>query len=294
MKHKFQIFKAVAHHASFTKAAEQLFISQPAVSKAIRSIEDEYKTTFFLRKRNSIELTENGQAFLVYVNRILELLSEVENKFLHQQETVPSLINFGASTTIANHVVPEIIAKFRKQHPQTTFEIKSENSEEIEQLILNQQIDFGITEGKNTHKKLQYHKFIKDEIVLVTGTNNTRFKQNSVSIDRLAKLPLIEREMGSGTRDIIYDKLKETSIKRLNTLVTLSSTEAIKNYLYHSNTFALLSVHAVSNDLLLNKLKVVEIKNFTIDRWFYFVSRTGHQSAVMDYFEKFARNNYNF
>ncbi|MBC6997494.1 LysR substrate-binding domain-containing protein [Cytophaga sp. FL35] len=294
MKHKYQIFKAVAHHASFTKAAEQLFISQPAVSKAIRSIEEEYKTTFFLRKRNSIELTENGQAFLVYVNRILELLSEVENQFLHQQESVPSLINFGASTTIANHVVPEIIAKFRKQHPQTTFEIKSENSEEIEQLILNQQIDFGITEGKNTHKKLQYHKFIKDEIVLVTGTNNTRYKQNSVSIDRLAKLPLVEREIGSGTRDIIYDKLKETSIKRLNTLVTLSSTEAIKNYLYHSNTFALLSIHAVSNDLLLNKLKVVEIKNFTIDRWFYFVSRTGYQSVVMDYFEKFARNNYNF
>ncbi|MDO1499135.1 LysR substrate-binding domain-containing protein [Winogradskyella maritima] len=150
------------------------------------------KPLFFLRKRNSIELTENGQAFLVYVNRILELLSEVENQFLHQQESVPSLINFGASTTIANHVVPEIIAKFRKQHPQTTFEIKSENSEEIEQLILNQQIDFGITEGTNTHKKLQYHKFIKDEIVLVTGTSNTGI--NKIPFPLIASQTSIGRE----------------------------------------------------------------------------------------------------
>ena len=75
MKNKLHIFKSVAQHASFTKAAEQLFISQPAVSKAIRNLEDDYKCAFFIRKRNSIELTDNGKAFLVYANRILDIYS---------------------------------------------------------------------------------------------------------------------------------------------------------------------------------------------------------------------------
>ncbi|MDO6818216.1 LysR substrate-binding domain-containing protein [Zobellia sp. 1_MG-2023] len=294
MKQKLQIFKAVAIHSSFTKAAEQLFISQPAVSKAIRSIEDEYKTTFFLRKRNSIELTEDGKAFLVYANRILEIHAEIENQFLHQKEHIPDAIHFGASTTLVNHIVPKIIAKFRTQHPRTNFDIKSGNSEEIEEFILNQQLDFGITEGSNTNRKLHYEKFIKDEIVLVTSVKNSAFKQNTISTDVLQKLPMIEREMGSGTREIIYGFLKEHNIKKLNSIVTLNSTEAIKNYLYHSETFALLSVHALNEDLVSNKLKIIDIKNVTIQRWFYFVSRTGYQSNVMDYFQKFARNNYNF
>ncbi|MUH35078.1 LysR family transcriptional regulator [Zobellia amurskyensis] len=294
MKQKLQIFKAVAIHSSFTKAAEQLFISQPAVSKAIRSIEDEYKTTFFLRKRNSIELTEDGKAFLIYTNRILEIHAEIENQFLHQKEHIPDSIHFGASTTLVNHIVPKIIAKFRTQHPRTNFDIKSGNSEEIEEFILNQQLDFGITEGSNTNRKLHYEKFIKDEIVLVTSVKNSAFKQNTVSTNILQQLPIIEREIGSGTREIIYEFLKQHQIKKLNSIVTLNSTEAIKNYLYHSDTFALLSIHALNDDLVSNKLKIIDIKNVTIERWFYFVSRTGYQSNVMDYFEKFARNNYNF
>ncbi|MGS0525685.1 LysR substrate-binding domain-containing protein [Zobellia nedashkovskayae] len=100
--------------------------------------------------------------------------------------------------------------------------------------------------------------------------------------------------MGSGTREIIYEFLKEHQIKKLNNIVTLNSTEAIKNYLNHSDTFALLSIHAINEDLVANKLKIIDIKNVTIERWFYFVSRTGYQSNVMDYFEKFAKNNYNF
>ncbi|MDO6516222.1 LysR family transcriptional regulator [Zobellia uliginosa] len=294
MKQKFQIFKAAANHLSFTKASEQLFISQPAVSKAIRSIEEEYKTTLFLRKRNSIELTEEGKAFLLYTNRILDIHAEMENQFLYQKEHIPEMIQFGASTTLVNHIVPKIIARFRTQHPRTNFDIKSGNSEEIEEYILNQQLDFGITEGNNTNRKLHYKKFIKDEIVLVTNAKNNGIKQSAISLDTLEQLPIIEREMGSGTREIIYEALKSVYIKKLNNVVTLNSTEAIKNYLNNSDAFALLSISAIHEDLVTNKLKIIDIKNLTIERWFYFVSRTGYQSQVMDYFEKFARSNYNF
>ena len=294
MKTKLHIFKVVANHLSFTKAAEQLYISQPAVSKTIRNLEETYKITLFSRKRNSIELTNEGKSFLIYTNRILDIHTEMENQFLHQKTMVPDLINFGVSTTIASNIIPKVIAKFRLQFPKTHFEIISKNSEDIEELILNQTLDFGITEGKNTHPKLQFKKFIKDEIVLVTNAKNNSFKNGVITTEILQELPIIGREMGSGTRDIIYNVLNDFNIKRLNNVVTLNSTEAIKNYLYFSDNYAFISIHAVSEDLINNKLKIIDVKGFAIERWFYFVSRTGYQSNVISYFEQFIKFNYNF
>ncbi|MBA6315601.1 LysR substrate-binding domain-containing protein [Cellulophaga baltica] len=294
MDHKLKIFKSVAHHSSFTKAAEQLFISQPAISKAIRNLEDEYNTTFFIRKRNSIELTQDGKSFLIYVNRILEVYSEIENRFIHKDNQLPDRIKFGASTTLASYIIPKIIAQFRTQYPKTSFEIESDNSDHIEELILNQQLDFGITEGKNTNPKLHFKKFIKDEIVLVTNEKNSQFPKGIISLKKLQELPIIERESGSGTREIIYEALLQQQIKSLQIAVTLNSTEAIKNYLYYSDSYALLSIHAIREDLITNKLKIIDIKGFTIERWFYFVSRTGYKSSLMDYFERFVQNSYNF
>lgn len=293
MKTKLQTFKAVAYHASFTKAAKQLYISQPAISKTIRNLEAEYKTAFFIRNRNSIELTDDGKAFLTFADKILGLYAEIDNHFLNKTEVLPNDFSFGASTTLMNHIIPKIIADCSIQNPQTNFNVKSGNSEEIETLILNQQLDFGITEGKNTNRKLQFKKFLKDEIVLVTNTKNTAFESGIIDKNDLPKFPFIERELGSGTREIIDAFLKKNNISKMNTLVTLNSTEAIKNYLYHANNYALISIHAVTEDLVNNKLKIIDIKDLKIERWFYFVSRTGFNSKVMDYFVRFIQKGHN-
>lgn len=288
------IFKVVAEHLSFTKASERLFISQPAVSKTIKNLEESYKSNFFIRRRNSIELTEDGKAFLIYVERILSIYDEMEQQFLILKDTLPQNIHFGVSTTAANYIIPKILAKFSMQYPQVHFEITSGNSEEIESLILNEHLNFGITEGKNTNKQLHFKKFIKDEIVLVTNVRNTSIKNNTIDKSSIHELPLVERELGSGTRDIIHDILKENNINNLNTILHLNSTEAIKNYLYHSDSYAFLSIHSLAEDLTSNKLKIIDINDICMERWFYFVSRTGYNSKVMEYFEKFVRSNYNF
>ncbi|MRX65501.1 LysR substrate-binding domain-containing protein [Maribacter luteus] len=294
MKTKLHIFKVVANHLSFTKAAEQLFISQPAVSKSIRNLEEEYHVTLFIRKRNSIELTNDGKAFLIYVNKILEIYSQMENQFLHKNEEFPDMINLGVSTTLANYIIPKVIAKFRTQFPKTHFKITSGNSEEIEALILNQELNFGITEGKNTNPKLHFKKFVKDEIVLVTNAKNITGKKDTIDINVLKQVPIIEREMGSGTKEILHEYLKKHNIGKLNTVVTLNSTEAIKNYLLHSDNYAFVSIHAITEELMNNKLKIIDVKDLAIERWFYFVSRTGFQSSHMDFFEKYIFDNYNF
>jgi DNA-binding transcriptional LysR family regulator len=294
MKRKLQIFKHVALNLSFTKAAEHFFISQPAISKLIRNLEDEYKTQFFNRQKNSISLTSAGIIFLKYANEILALYDEMETEFLSSKNSFPQNITFGASTTIANYILPQIIAKFQVKFPQTSFDIKSANSEQIEDEILNQKLDFGIIEGKNTNRKLQYKKFIKDEIVLVTNSKNKSIKKDFITVQNLMELPMISREVGSGTRDILTEALHEKGINKLNSVVTLNSTEAIKNYLKHSNHCAFISISAVSEDLKNNHFKIIDIKDFTLERWFYFVSRTGYQSQLLDYFEKLIIDNYNF
>ena len=294
MKTKLHIFKVVAKHLSFTKAAEQLYISQPAVSKAIKNLEAEYKTTLFIRKRNSIALTTEGKSFLIYSNRILAIYSEMEEQFLHKNETFPEFIHFGVSTTLSSHIIPKVVAKFRLQFPQTKFNINSNNSETIEHLILNEDIDFGITEGSSSNKKLQFEKFIKDEIVLVTNVKNKAFAKGNINLGALQDIPMIEREAGSGTKVIIDKFLQAHNITKLNTVVSFNSTEAIKNYLYNSDHYALLSIHSISEDLIQNKLKIIDIKDLSIERWFYFVKRTGYLSSTYDYFKAFTRNNYNF
>jgi len=294
MNTKLLIFKTVANYLSFTKAAEQLFVSQPAISKTIRNLEDKYKTTFFLRKRNSIELTNEGKAFLIYVDKILEIYQEMENQFLHKKETFPDVINFGVSTTLANYIMPKVIAKFRVQFPKTKFEIIAGNSDDIEELILNQKLNFGIIEGKNTNRKLQFNTFIKDEIVLVTNAKNNSFKNGMITLNQLQEIPLIMREIGSGTKEIVLQNLKDKDIYKLNTVVTLNSTEAIKNYLLNSDNYAFISINAISEELINNKLKIIDVKDLVIERWFYFVSRTGYQSNLMHFFEKYTLNNYNF
>lgn len=294
MKTKLHIFKIVAKHLSFTKAAEQLYISQPAISKAIKNLEQEYKTTLFIRKRNSIELTTEGKSFLIYTNKIIAIYAEMEEKFLHKNEEFPDFIDVGVSTTLSNYIIPKIIAKFRLQFPQTRFNIISNNSENIENLILNEDTDFGITEGSTANPKLQFEKFIKDEIVLVTNANNNSYPKGIIDVETLKNIPIVEREKGSGTKVIIDSYLLNHQIKKLNAVVFFNSTEAIKNYLYNSDHYAFLSIHSISNDLITNKLKIIDIKDFTIDRWFYFVNRTGYLSNTFEYFKTFTRQNYNF
>lgn len=293
MRTKLHIFKEAAYYLSFTKAAEKLFISQPAVSKVIAELETIYKCNFFIRKRNNIELTPQGIIFLQYVDKILTLYAEMEDRFLNPEKETPTHLNFGASTTVANYIVPKIMAAYKLKYPLTHFTVKSGNSEEIEELILNQQLDFGITEGKNTNRKLQFKNFIKDEIVLVTRYGNTMVKQGAVSKKQFIEFPVIEREGGSGTRKIIYKTLKKDGIDKLNVTMHLNSTEAIKNYLYHTNSFALLSRYAIQEDLQYHKLKTVPIKDLVFERWFYFVCRTGFQSKTMDQFQRFFLHNHN-
>ena len=293
MRYKLNIYIKVAQHLSFTLASKELNLSQPAVSKTIAKLEADYNTSFFNRSRNSISLTNEGKILLDYAYKITKLFEELEHSFLLNEDNVAIEFNVGLSTTIATYVMPKVMAKIQQNAPSITFNITSGNTKEIEQKILDQELEYGIVEGKSSNHLLKYNKFIKDEIVLVTSTSNLSSK-NSVTKTELSKIPFASREIGSGTRDIIEDILKKNKIQKLHHVITLNSTEAIEQYVEHSNSYALLSVHAITEKILQNKLRIVDIKGLSFEREFYFVCRTGYQSKKMDLLNKLIRSSYNF
>jgi len=141
-----------------------------------------------------------------------------------------------------------------------------------------------------------YEPFVKDEIVLVTRTKSRWALKGEIKSAQLLSIPLILREQGSGTLDVITKALKKSNIKTKELLVEvqLESTESIKQYLLHSETAAFLSIHAVIRELQLKELSVIDIKGIDMFRMFQFIQLHGQTSKLQALFKRFCLNHYNF
>lgn len=293
MDHKLKIFREVALTKSFTKAAENLFISQPAVSKTIKNLEQTYGKAFFLRKGNHITLTSDGKKFLEYSEQILHLYTTLSNDFSTSDTPLEKHLKIAASTTIGQYVIPRIAARIPQFEHSVQLELLCGNTGDVQQQILNGQYDFGFVEGENHDSRLQYEPFVKDELVLLTNFNNPFCKVDSLSLTELEALPFVFRENGSGSKEVILSALKKQSEVHLEAQIVLGSTESIKSYLKHSNHFAFLSIHAIQQELIHQQLRVIEVDGLTIERWFYFVSRQGYQSKNYQKIKQLFLNGYN-
>lgn len=295
MDFRLLVFKNVADHLSFTKASKALFISQPAVTRHINELEKQYEKALFNRLGNKISLTEEGQLFLSYTNRILELYQELETSFQHFNNIFPKQIAMGASTTIAQYLLPTLFFNLRTNYPDTDFELLNDNSENIESLLLEKKISLGFTEGSPSHPSIHYETFVKDEIVLVTKANNTILNgAKGITMDQLIQLPLVMREEGSGTRKIIEQSLKANQINPINLKIDmiLGSSESIKTYLLHSNSFAFLSIHSIAEELRSNKFRIIDIQNLDMQRLFYFATLHGIHTKVITTLKTFFKSEY--
>ncbi len=294
MDFRLQVFKKVATKLNFTKAAEELFISQPAVSKHIKELEIEYNIKLFDREKGKIVLTPEGKVFLNYANQIISLYRNMESYFLSLNNNLEKEIVFGASTTISQYIIPKILPLLQESFSKSKFSLVSGNSTKIEELLLNKEIDFGLVEGTHNHPLLTYDFFMRDEIVLLTKSNPNQ-SHPEVDLQKLKNFPLIFREKGSGTRKIIEDVLleKQTPLNTFINITTLGSTESIKTYLLNSNSYAFISIHAVEEALKSNLLQIIDVENLEISREFYLVTTQGYTSASYKIIKKFLIDNYN-
>lgn len=292
---RLKVFRTVADKLSFTKAAHELFISQPAVTKHINELEKQISKPLFNRHGNSISLTSEGELLLSYAKKILTLYQELEDELNSLQKHVSGHLRIGASTTIAQYILPRMLAGFKKRHPEVQLTLINGNTERIEQLLLANSIDIGMIEGNSTLPQLHYELFVEDEIVLVSSADNKKITQPQISLDVLKDLPLVIREEGSGTLDIVEHLLEAQGIKRKDwhIEVQLGSTESIKHYLMYSNAFAFLSIHTIVEELSSNKLRVIEIEDRVISRSLQFISLHGQHARLVSLFKQHCIRRYN-
>lgn len=292
---RLMVFQSVARNLSFTKAANELFITQPAVSKHIKELESEFSVKLFDRIGSKIHLTKAGETLLSYADSILSLHQEVKFKLSQLHGSVEGNLRIGASTTIAQYVIPPVLAKFHERYPGIGLSLLNGNTEYIEKLLLNNEIDLGIVEGEPTNTDIQYNPFLDDELIVFTSSQN-RAIPNQVSKDEFTRLPLVLRERGSGTLGIIEKRLKHHQIspKLLNVLLFLGSTEAIKSYVKTGSGVGIVSKFAIGQELSNNIFRQLTIPDTKFDRQFYFISPKGPEPlGLSKMFLNFVRKQYN-
>ena len=291
---RLKVFYTVAKRLNFTKAAEELFITQPAVSKHIQEIENHFRIRLFERNGSKIKLTKAGGVLLHYCNQIFGIYSTLEFELNSFTETHKGILRIGASTTIAQYLLPPILADFHKRYSEIQISLIISNTEQIENALKNNEIDFGIVEGQAKNSSFKYTDFVNDEIVLVTSVKNN-FTAEVTNTEELKKIPMVLREPGSGTLEVIAHSLKPHNLKISDLIceMQLGSTESIKSYLTHSSCMAFLSIHSIIKELRNNTLKIIVLENLNIIRSFQFIQLHGESDGLSDLFMDYARH-YNF
>ncbi len=292
---RLRVFYTVAKRLNFTKAAEALYITQPAVTKHIKEIESYFKVKLFDRNGTKIKLTPAGETLLHYAEQLFAIYQNLEFDLDAFTQRKSGTLRIGASTTAAQYLLPPILAAFHHKFETVKVQLVTGNTELIETALQQKTIDLGIIEGKSRNTVFKYTPFVKDELVLVAKTGHPLAKKSVAKPEDLLKCSFLLREPGSGTLEVIAHALKQSGIKigDLNVEMQLDSPESIKLYLLNSEALAFLSVYAIFKELKNNECTIIDVKGLTIERQFNFIQAQGDTETLPDFFIKFAIN-YNF
>lgn len=290
MDFRLKVFLAVAEHLSFTRAAKELYISQPAISKHIQELEAAYQVQLFSRHSGRIALTHQGEIFKNHAQQIIQKYEELSNTMQMLSGSFSGEIKIGASTTIAQYLISPLLADFISKFPDVQVTLITGNSEEIESALMEDRIDIGLVEGSKRRQDLKYEHFAKDELVLVTNSKTSCIE--NVGCEQIKQLPLVLRELGSGTLEVIENAFSGAGVKLqdLNILLHIGSTEAIKKFLESKQgSFAIVSIIAVLKELRLGELKIIDIDDLAMEREFAFVVRIGDKRDRVERFMNFSK-----
>src|ERR1700744_2917593 len=277
-----RVFMEVAANLSFSKAAQVLFVTQPAISKHIKALEDQYKVPLFERKGNSILLTEAGKKLNEYLLQATEIerKAEYDLSVLSNVTQAAGHLRLGASTTIALYILPSILSGYQQQYPNVHVQLLNRNSEYVLNALLNHEVDIGIIEVDNKLTTVSYKTFMSDEVIPVCSAKSP-LAGKSLTLKQLAKTPLALRERGSGTLNALLRSLAALHIKPgdLSVKIRLGGTEALKNFLLADQCLGFMPRPSIIRELKESDLVEVPIDGLKITRDFFFIRR----KATEDY-----------
>lgn len=289
MDYRDSVFMSVAENLSFSKASADLNISQPAVTRHIQELEERYKTNLFERKGNKIYLTKAGEKVYNAYKEIAQRYRDLDFEIGQMHDSISGEFKIGASSTISQYVIPKVIASFHKRYPKIRIYLMNGNSFEMEKMLLDNQVDIALVENHSSQAGIRYRDFLDDEIIVVTGKNSVYAKRETIGKDDLMQIPIVMREQGSGTLEVIRQVLSQHNIpfENLNTLIHLGSTESIKNFLQDFDGLAMVSEKAVQNELFLKTLVRIKVTGLTIPRKLRVAYKQGYKSRQVELFGDF-------
>jgi DNA-binding transcriptional LysR family regulator len=269
---RLKVFRTVAESLSFRKAAERLFLTQPAVTLQIKALEDELGVRLFDRT-NQVSLTPQGSILLRCAQKMAALASETEQALGAAQGRLEGKFDLGVSSTISQYVLPRLIGAFVSENPRVQLTFRSGNTEEIVKLILEDSVPIGLIEGPARHSKVHTEPFMEDELVLIAHAN---FELDRLTPDQLPSICLLVREPGSGSRLVVETALKKAGLKMksFRRVTTVDSTEAIKSAVEAGFGVGFVSRWAILKELELRSLKVAEVAGVRMARQFSLVFRS--------------------
>jgi DNA-binding transcriptional LysR family regulator len=258
---RLQVFYTVAKQLSFTKAAELLFMTQPAVTFQVKQLEEHFNTRLFERSHGKISLTPAGELTLDYAERILNMTAEMEARISELTGQVSGPLLIGASTTIAEYMLPRLLGEFKQKHPETQARLTVANSETIENKVADHTLDIGLIEAPSHHPTLVTQVCCEDELVMICAPFSEFSKLSMVSPAQAASQPYISRETGSGTRECIDDffKMNGVNLDEMNLVMELGSREAIKGAVAAGLGVAIVSSTTVAKEVRLGELVAIPL-----------------------------------
>lgn len=267
-----QMFCLVVENESITQAARKMFVSQPAVTRQMKALEEYYGTLLFERSGGHLCVTEAGKLLYPYAKAILEDHERAKERLSDYIGNEQTQVSVGATLTIGEYLLPKLLGRFKRQYPSLNLTIQIANTEDVLENLLEHRIDLALVEGQVNDPSLDVEKFADDELILISSANHKWSNRKEIEPEELLEERMIWREVGSGTRKIVEDELERKDIlDKMNVYMEIGSTQAIKATVEAGLGVAILSRMTVLRELELNVLKEVKIKNMNLKRGLWLV-----------------------
>lgn len=259
---RLQVFHAVAKHLSFTKAAEELFMSQPAVTFQVKQLEDEHQTRLFERRHGLVSLTPAGELLRGYAEKILLLSDEVETRLGELSGEMRGLLQIGATSSHADTIFPVLLTEFNAQYPQVRTRLSVANSAELESQVANHALDLALIDHSTNQESLNYEACAEEEVVLICRPDYPLAQKKQLAPAALPEYEYIAREPGSGTRSIFekYLTAHATPPGELKMLMELGSVPSLKALVAGGLGFGVSGRLSLAAELANKELKAISLK----------------------------------
>jgi DNA-binding transcriptional LysR family regulator len=287
---RLQVFYTVAKQLSFTKAAEQLFMTQPAVTFQVKQLEEHFNARLFERSHGRIALTAAGELVLSYAERILALSEEMETRVRDLTGAVSGELLLGASTTIAEYMLPQILGEFKAAHPEVQAHMMVANSETIVNRVADHTIDIGLIESPSYLPSLRNEVCCDDELVVICAPGHPLAGRATVRAQDLASAVWVRREAGSGTREFTDNYMRECGLapEDLDVIMELGSPEAMKGAVEAGSAIAVVSRATITKELKLGSLVAVPLAPRLIRKLSLVHPKEKFRSRLVSTFAEFA------